>query len=59
MSRTSVVLDDALEANVKALARHQNVSMGSVIRSALIDYLVGYDLKPFETPKVDVAVKYE
>ena len=59
MSRTSVVMDDCLKSNVKALARRQNVTMGSVVRSALIDYLVKNQMKPFEIPSVDVNVKYE
>ena len=58
MSRTSVVLDDCLEANLKALARSQNVSMGSVIRASLVAYLVRHNMKPFEMPDVQVGVVY-
>jgi len=59
MSRTSVVLDIALEANLKALARKHGVSMGSVLRSSLINYLKKHQMDAFKMPSVNVDINYK
>lgn len=55
MPRTTVFLTDVLHANLECFSLTTGESKGSIVRTALAEYLQKQGMKPNQTPKVTVS----